>query len=233
MAGVAESEGLVAGAVVRHDARGLDAEALVVGVRGVKEGDGAFLFLVRHDPGEGDAGSVVDADMNVLPPQSLAARAPVALPSALSSDAMADAVDPAEFLDVDMDELARMLALVAAHRLGGLESGQAIEAEALENAADGGGGHTNLEGDLLAGQPLAAQGFDLLDNHRRRRPPQAARPRRPVFQAREASARKRPSHFLTVRGQTPAARAAASGVCPLSTRRTTRSRPTGVKRAFL
>jgi hypothetical protein len=36
-----------------------------------------------------------------------------------------------------------------------------------------------------------------------------------------------------VRGQTPAARAAASGVCPLNTCLTIRSRPKGVSRAFL
>jgi hypothetical protein len=47
------------------------------------------------------------------------------------------------------------------------------------------------------------------------------------------SLRKRSNHFRTVRGQTPAARAAASAVCPLSTCITTRSRPNGVSRAFL
>ena len=43
----------------------------------------------------------------------------------------------------------------------------------------------------------------------------------------------RVSHLRTVRGQTPTANAAAFGVCPLSTWRTTRSRPFGVSRAFL
>jgi hypothetical protein len=36
-----------------------------------------------------------------------------------------------------------------------------------------------------------------------------------------------------VRGQTPAARAAACGVCPLATCMTIRSRPIGVRRALL
>jgi hypothetical protein len=40
------------------------------------------------------------------------------------------------------------------------------------------------------------------------------------------------SHFLAVRGQTPASRAAASGVCPLSIAPTIRSRPHGVSLAF-
>src|SRR5262249_40848334 len=47
------------------------------------------------------------------------------------------------------------------------------------------------------------------------------------------SRRYRSTHFRTVRGQTPAASATASGVCPLSTCRTIRSRPRGVSRAFL
>lgn len=47
------------------------------------------------------------------------------------------------------------------------------------------------------------------------------------------SASKRATHLRAVRGQTPAARAAASGVCPLRTARARRSRPQGVKRAFL
>jgi hypothetical protein len=36
-------------------------------------------------------------------------------------DAVAWSYEPAELLDVDMDELAGVLALVPAHRLGGLQ----------------------------------------------------------------------------------------------------------------
>jgi hypothetical protein len=43
----------------------------------------------------------------------------------------------------------------------------------------------------------------------------------------------RASHLRTVRGKTPTANAAAFGACPLSTWRTIRSRPFGVRRAFL
>jgi hypothetical protein len=38
--------------------------------------------------------------MDELPAQPLAAAAPVALAAAIAGDAMADAVDPAELLDV-------------------------------------------------------------------------------------------------------------------------------------
>ena len=47
------------------------------------------------------------------------------------------------------------------------------------------------------------------------------------------SRRYRSTHLRPVRGQTPAACATASGVCPFATCRTIRSRPRGVSRAFL
>jgi hypothetical protein len=77
-------------------------------------------WLSRQYLDEGDAGGVVDADMNAFPANSLATRPPVALASAIAGDAVADAVDAACFLDVDVDELARMPSLIAAHRLDGL-----------------------------------------------------------------------------------------------------------------
>ena len=60
-AGVAEGEGFVAGAVVRHDACDGDAEAGVVGHGRFQEGDGAALLLVGQDLAEGRARGVVDA----------------------------------------------------------------------------------------------------------------------------------------------------------------------------
>ena len=53
----------------------------------------------------------------------------LALASAVAGDAMADAFEAAELLDVDVDQLAGMLALVTAHRLGRLQGGEPIEAE--------------------------------------------------------------------------------------------------------
>lgn len=73
---------------------------------------GAALLLARHDPGEGNAGVIVDGDMDELP-----AHAPaVALSLAVAGDAVADAVEAAKLLDVDMDHLAGFGPLVAAHR---------------------------------------------------------------------------------------------------------------------
>ena len=53
-----------------------------------------------------------------------------------------DLVEAAELLDVDVDELAGVLAFVAPHRLGRLEVPEAAQAGALEDAADGGGRDT-------------------------------------------------------------------------------------------
>ena len=79
----------------------------------------------------------------------------------VAGDAMADALEAAELLDVDVDQLARLLPLVAADRLGRLERRDAIEAEALEDAADGRRRDAQFGGDLLAGPALTAQGLDL------------------------------------------------------------------------
>ena len=49
---------------------------------------------------------------------------------------MADLGEAAELLDVDVDELAGVLAFVAPHWLGRLEVPEAAQAGALEDAAD-------------------------------------------------------------------------------------------------
>ena len=108
-AGVAEGEGLVADSVVGHYAADGDAEAFVVGDRGLEEGGCAVLLLVRQDVAEGGAGVIVDADVEILP----AVAAPVALAGSVAGDAVARSVEAAELLDVDVDEFARVLALVA------------------------------------------------------------------------------------------------------------------------
>ena len=59
-AGFVEHFGSVTQTVICHHPLDSDAE---VGV----SGDGTFLLLVRHDVGTGDAGMVVDADVNELP----------------------------------------------------------------------------------------------------------------------------------------------------------------------
>ena len=77
-----------------------------------RKGDGAFLALVGKQFRIGQPRGVIDSDMHVFP----ADAALVALAGSIAGDAMADAVDAAELLDVDMDELAGCGALIADHR---------------------------------------------------------------------------------------------------------------------
>ena len=61
---------------------------------------------------------VVDGDMDVFP----ADASVVALAGAVTRDAVADPVESAELFDVDVDHLAGLLAFIASHRLGRLET---------------------------------------------------------------------------------------------------------------
>src|SRR5260370_28514388 len=81
-----------------------------MGDGGVEEGEGGGCAVGLHDRGEGQARGVVDADMDELPADTAA----VALALAVTGDAVADLIEFAELFDVDVDHLARPLALVAA-----------------------------------------------------------------------------------------------------------------------
>ncbi len=131
-----------------------------------------MFLLVGHDLDESDAGGVVDADVDELPAEPLAARAPVALTFAVAGDAVADAVDPAELFDVEVDQLAGMLALIAAHRRYELEGLELVEPQAPQDAADGGWRNADVCRDLLAGEALAPQRGELLDDRLGCRPMQ-------------------------------------------------------------
>ena len=66
LARFAKGKGFVARAVVGHHALDVDTQAPIVSDRSLQEGDGAGLPLVLHDLAEGNPGSIVDTDMDVL-----------------------------------------------------------------------------------------------------------------------------------------------------------------------
>src|SRR6478736_5814781 len=127
LAGCPESFRPVAGAVVGHHAPHLDAEAGVISDGRFEEGDSALFALVGHDLDESDARGIVDADVDELP-----ADAEMAVDRARISpgDAVPHRADPAELLDIEMDELAGMLPFIAAHRFGRFEVFQPRQAGA-------------------------------------------------------------------------------------------------------
>ena len=179
LAGFGEVLREIARAVVGHNTLDLDPQTCVIGHRRFEEGNGAGLPLVAHDLTEGDTRCVVDADMDELP-----ADAEMAVDHAgLSSrDPMAHRADPAELLDIDVDELTRLFPLVTADGLR-LQSAQLVQAQTTQNAADGGRRDADLGRNLLARPALAPQLLDLLDDLLRRRATQPMRPRAAVLQA--------------------------------------------------
>ena len=99
---------------------------------------------------------VVDRQMHIFP----ANPAGVALADPVAGDPVTDPIELAELLDVDMDDLAGRGAFIAADRLGRLEPLQPIEAQAFEDATDGGDRDADFRGDLLAGVALPAQSLN-------------------------------------------------------------------------
>lgn len=116
VAGFGEGEGLVAGSVTGHDASNLDAEVVEVGDGCLEKGNGTFLFLVREDADAGEAGIVVDGNVSKFPAGSSPVVALVGLAVSVSGDAVACSVELSELLDIDVDDLAGRLALVARAR---------------------------------------------------------------------------------------------------------------------
>src|SRR5439155_26355780 len=100
--------GDVARAVVGHDAGDFDAVAGVPRDQAFKEGGSGRRSLVSQDFGISQTGGIVDSDMNDLP-----ANSPGAQPS-VACDAVADDFNAGQLLGIDMDELSRMVSLVAA-----------------------------------------------------------------------------------------------------------------------
>src|ERR1700744_2463450 len=105
-ASVAEGEGLVATPIVGHDASNGDAEAFVIGHSRPEKGNSAVCRLVGLDLGEGDAGMVVNADVDEIP----ASAAALVRTSPIAGDAVADTLETPELFDVDVNDLAWGLA---------------------------------------------------------------------------------------------------------------------------
>jgi hypothetical protein len=79
---------------------------------------------------------------------------------AITGDAVADLLETTELFDIDVDDLAMVLALVAAYPFGRLQGRELVEAEPLQDAADGRRRHADLGRNLLAGVALAAQSLN-------------------------------------------------------------------------
>src|SRR5580704_5403101 len=123
-AGGAEGMAAVSRTIVGHDPLDVDAVTGEPIERAAEEGNGVFLLLVRQELGVGQARGVVDTDVQRLPTDAVVA---VDGSAAAPGDAVANALDAAEFLGVAVQEFARPLTLIAydgRHRIERLQSSQ-------------------------------------------------------------------------------------------------------------
>ena len=95
--------------VVGEHGRGLDALLAVPGHRTAEERDGILGALGGQQLGVGEAAVVVHRDVEILPAGVRATAHPVL------ADAFPHLPEPAELLDVDVQQLARPLAFIAHH----------------------------------------------------------------------------------------------------------------------
>ena len=163
---------------------------------------------------ESDAGGIVDADMDELP-----ADAEMAIDHARvsSGDAVSYGADPAELLDVEMDQFAGVLALITADGLR-LQGAQLVQSQPAQNTADGGRRDAGLGGDRLPVQRWRRSRSMRLDGRRRCRPAQPMGPGRAILQSRQSFARDIGRAICELfAGRHLRLCAMASGVCPLST----------------
>jgi hypothetical protein len=161
-AGLGEEPGAISGTAVGEDT--LDADAMsLVEVDGLLEsGQDTGSFFIREERSESQTGMIIDGDVEGL---DAGARITV---GAIAGGADAGLVKTAQFLDIQMKELARSGPLVANRRRPGrVEGGQAVETMAAQDAGKGGLGDRQSHEDLSVRAALSAQGQDLIFQERR------------------------------------------------------------------
>jgi hypothetical protein len=156
IAGCGEVFGAIGGAAIGEDA--LDSDAMrFVEVDGLAESvEDMGDFFIRQEAGEGEAAMIIHGDVEALDAGARVAH------GAIAGGPDAGACEAAQFLDVEVKELAGMSALVAQNRrLWRFESGEAMQAVAAQDARDGGFGDVKPREDLGVGAALASQGQDV------------------------------------------------------------------------
>jgi hypothetical protein len=150
----AEEMRTVAGAVVAHDPLRFDAQRGEISQSAFQEEDGAVLTFIGHDLSKSQPGSVIDADMDKFPAGA------AHLIASIVGDAVTGPYDPAQLLDIEVEQFARELALVAHDRRSGLKVAPAREPMTAQEPRDRGPGESALARDLEARQTQPAQSQD-------------------------------------------------------------------------
>ena len=151
-----EEFGAVSGTAIGEQALDFDAMALIEGDGLPESIQGAGDFLVRMKRGKGETAVIVDGNV-----EAFDAGAGIAL-GAVAGGADAWALEAAQLLDVEVEEVAGSIAFVADDRgLGRLQSSEALQAMTAQDAGEGGLGDGEHHLDLSVGTALAAQLQDL------------------------------------------------------------------------
>lgn len=154
--GGSEVFGAVGRAAVGQDAPDFDAVELVEGDGLVEGVEDARDFFIWEKAGEGEAGVIINGDVEAFDAGARAAA------GAIAGGPDAGALEAAELLDIEVEEFAGMSVFVTNDgRLGRFERGQALELVTTQNARKGGLGNGQQGQDLSVGAALAAQGEDM------------------------------------------------------------------------
>ncbi len=152
--GVAEEVVALEGVVVGEDAADGEAEARKPASGHVEEAGGRGVGLVGQDGGVGQAGLVVDDDVQVL------VAGTAALAGAVAVAAMARLDDAGQAFDAEVDHAARVPVLVAHHRRRRVERAQTVHCGPAQDADYGGTAELELTRDppAVPAQTAQAQG---------------------------------------------------------------------------
>ena len=162
LAGLREGARAISRSVVGHDTGHGHAEILVVGDGLFECGNDALLLLVGIDVDPSNAAMVVDGDVSEL----IASTDTALMAGDVAGDAMSNFLEAVQALDVEMEEFAGSLALVARTRLRRLQAGEEVKSATLQDAAYGCRREAELAGDLVSGVASASQHLDLIANGR-------------------------------------------------------------------
>ena len=156
MAGGGEGFGAIGGAAIGEDlldfdsVSGIEADGLL---QSVEDAGSPFVW---EQTSEGEAGMVVDGDVETFDAGAWVTG------GAIAGGADAGAREATELLDVEVEELAGEVAFVTlGGRFGRFESGETIEMMAAQDAGESGLGDGQDHQDLSIGTALAAEGEDL------------------------------------------------------------------------
>ena len=137
--------GAIRATVVGHEPLHLHTACGEPGDRAAEEPNAGHRPFVFEDFDVRDAAGVVDRDMTELPAHSVVA---VVAPT---RHAMPRNPELAEFLDIDMDEFARVAPAVTVRRLWWLKARPSLQPQPSQHRAHRRGRHDELGGDLGAG----------------------------------------------------------------------------------